>query len=137
MGNDPALVIFAVLFPVLLVGEAVLLALLWRTGGGRLPRLSAPPEAAAPEGHGPETAEPQRAEPEGKVASEVWLVTVWAVSTGLAMAMAFVATFVAVHVLLFTLGTQAAMVGLIGSAIFLGAIPVVVAILVHRRARPR
>lgn len=127
MGNDPALVIFAVLFPVLLVGEIVLLALLWRTGGGRLPRLGSPQEGGTTE----------RAAHESKVAGEVWLVTVWAVSTGLAMGMGFVATFVAVHVLLFTLGTQAAMVGLIVSAIFLGAIPVVVAFLVHRRSQPR
>jgi hypothetical protein len=125
MGNDPALVIFAVLFPVLLVGEIVLVVLLWRTGGGRLPRLSSPREGAAPNGAG---------EPEGKV-SEVWLVTVWAISTGLAMGMGFVATFVAVHVVLFTLGTEAAMVGLVVSAVFLGAIPVAVAFVVHRRSR--
>jgi hypothetical protein len=127
MGNDPVLVIFAVLFPVLLVGEIVLVALLWRTGGGRLPRLAAPRESAGRE----------NAAPESKVASEVWLVTVWAVSTGLAMGMGFVATFVAVHVILFTLGTEAAMVGLIVSAIFLGAIPVAVAFVVHRRSRSR
>jgi hypothetical protein len=127
MGNDPAMVIFAVLFPVLLVGEIVLVALLWRTGGGRLPRLASPREGAAPTGPG---------EPESKV-SEVWLVTVWAISTGLAMAMGFVATFVAVHVLLFTFGTEAAMVGLVVSAVFLGAIPVVVALVVHRRSRSR
>ena len=127
MGNDPALVIFAVLFPVLLVGEIVLVALLWRTGGGRLPRLASPREGVSADG-GPA--------PEGRV-SEVWLVTVWAVSTGLAMGMGFVATFVAVHVLLFTLGTQAAMVGLVFSALFLGAIPVAVAIVVHRRSRSR
>lgn len=127
MGNDPAMVIFAVLFPVLLVGEIVLVALLWRTGGGRLPRLASPGRSAAPDG---------RAAPDGKV-SEVWLVTVWAVSTGLAMAMGFVATFVAVHVLLFTLGTEAAMVGLVVSAVFLGAIPVAVAFVVHRRSRSR
>ena len=126
MGNDPAMVIFAVLFPVLLVGEIVLVTLLWRTGGGRLPRLGSPREGVT----APGTA------PDGKV-SEVWLVTVWAVSTGLAMGMGFVATFVAVHVLLFTLGTEAAMVGLVVSAIFLGAIPVAVAFLVHRRSRSR
>jgi hypothetical protein len=127
MGNDPAMVIFAVLFPVLLVGEIVLVALLWRTGGGRLPRLASPGRGAAPDG---------RVAPDGKV-SEVWLVTVWAVSTGLAMAMGFVATFVAVHVLLFTLGTEAAMVGLVVSAVFLGAIPVAVAFVVHRRSSSR
>jgi hypothetical protein len=132
MGNDPALVIFAVLFPVLLVGEIVLLALLWRTGGGRLPRFASPRDGAAAG-----NVVPERAAHEDKGASEVWLVTVWAVSTGLAMGMAFVATFVAVHVLLFTLGTQAAMVGLIASAIFLGAIPIAVAFVVHRRAKPR
>ena len=130
MVNDPALVIFAVLFPVLLVGEIVLLALVWRTGGGRLPRLASPGEGA------PANAAGERA-PEGKVANEVWLVTVWAVSTGLAMGMGFVATFVAVHVILFTLGTQAAMVGLIVSAVFLGTIPIVVAFVVHHRARAR
>lgn len=124
MGNDPALVIFAVLLPVLLVGEIVLLALLWRTGGGRLPRLASPRESPASGGTGSE----------GKVTGEIWLVTVWAVSTGLAMGMGFVATFAAVHVLLFTVGTEAAMVGLVVSAIFLGAIPVVVAVVVHRRA---
>ena len=126
MGNDPAMVIFAVLFPVLLVGEIVLVTLLWRTGGGRLPRLGSSREGVAASGTAPD----------GKV-SEVWLVTVWAVSTGLAMGMGFVATFVAVHVLLFTLGTEAAMVGLVVSAIFLGAIPVAVAFLVHRRSRSR
>jgi hypothetical protein len=134
MVNDPALVIFAVLFPVLLVGEIVLLALVWRAGGGRLPRLASPGEGAPP---ARTNIAADQAAPEGKVASEVWLVTVWAVSTGLAMGMAFVATFVAVHVLLFTLGTQAAMVGLVISAVFLGTIPIVVAFVVHRRARAR
>lgn len=127
MGNDPAMVIFAVLFPVLLVGEIVLVVLLWHTGGGRLPRLGSPREGTAGDGSGA---------PGGKV-GEVWLVTIWALSTGLAMGMGFVATFVAVHVILFTLGTQAAMVGLVISAIFLGAIPVVVALVVYRRSRSR
>jgi hypothetical protein len=125
MGNDPALVIFAVLLPVLLVGEIVLLAVLWRTGGGRLPHLASPREGLEAGSTGSE----------GKITGEIWLVTVWAVSTGLAMGMGFVATFVAVHVLLFTVGTEAAMVGLVVSAIFLGAIPVVVAVVIHRRAR--
>jgi hypothetical protein len=135
MVNDPALVIFAVLFPVLLVGEIVLLWLVWRAGGGRLPRLASPGDGS-PSTHAA-AAHPANAAHEHRVVSEVWLVTVWAVSTGLAMGMAFVATFVAVHVLLFTLGTQAAMVGLVVSAVFLGTIPIVVAFVVHRRARPR
>lgn len=120
MGNDPALVIFAVLFPVLVVGEIVLIGLLWRTGGGRLPRVQPGPD---------------RSKPEDQIASDVWLVSVWLIATALALGLGFVAVFVAVHVLLFAIGTEAAMVGLIGSVVFLAAIPVVVALVVHRRAR--
>jgi hypothetical protein len=122
MGNDMVLVVFAVLFPVLLIGELVLLVLLWRSGGGRLPRIVQPPEAAGPR---------------DQVANDVWMVSVWLIATGLAMTLGFVAAFVAVHVLLFTVGTEAAMVGLIVSAIFLAAIPVAVALLMRRRGRGR
>jgi len=121
MGNDPAMVIFSVLFPVLLVGEIVLLALLWRTGGGRLPRV----------------ARPEHQGTEGQLANDVWLVSVWLISTALALGLGFVAVFVAVHVLLFSIGTEAAMVGLVVSAVFLATIPVVVALVIHRRARRR
>lgn len=120
--NDPLSVIFAVLFPVLLVGELVLLALLWRAGGGRLPRV-------APR-HEPATVE-------GRVVDDVWLVSVWLVATGLLMGLGFVAAFVAVHALLFTLGTEAAMVGLFVCGALLAAIPIVVALMVRRQARHR
>jgi hypothetical protein len=119
MGDDLLLVIFAVLFPVLLLGEVVLLVLLWRSGGGRLPRIVGP--AAT---HGPAD----------RVANEVGLVSAWLISSGLAMAVGFVASFVAVHVLLFSFGTEIAMLGLILSAGFLIAIPIVVAVVIRRQA---
>ena len=122
MGNDPALVIFAVLFPVLLVGEIVLLAMLWRASGGRLPRLAAPHQPPGPHDH---------------VANEVWLIGVWLAATGLAMGLGFVAAFVAVHVLLFTFGSEAALVGLLVSATFLAAIPIGLALIMRRQARRR
>lgn len=124
MGDDLALVIFAVLFPVLLVGELVLLVVLWRSGGGRMPRITPTLEG---HGHGPRD----------QVTSDVWLVSVWLVATGLAMGLGFVAAFVAVHVLLFTLGTEVATLGLLVSAAFLAAIPVGVALVMRRRARRR
>ena len=72
-----------------------------------------------------------------QVANDVWQVSVWLIATGLAMTLGFVAAFVAVHVLLFTFGSEAAMVGLLASAVFLAVIPVVVALLMRRRARQR
>lgn len=122
MGDDLLMVIFAVLFPVLLLGEVVLLVVLWRSGGGRLPRIAGPGEAQGPVDH---------------VANEVGLVSAWLISSGLAMGLGFVASFVAVHVLLFSFGTEVAMLGLITCAVLLGATPVVVALLLRRQARRR
>lgn len=124
MGDDLLLVIFAVLFPVLLLGEVVLLVVLWRSGGGRLPRMAGPTDA-----HG--TAHPTA----DHVASEVGLVSAWLISSGLAMGLGFVASFVAVHVLLFSFGTEVAMLGLIVSAVLLAATPIVVALMLRRQAR--
>ena len=122
MGDDLLMVIFAVLFPVLLLGEVVLLVVLWRSGGGRLPRIAGPSEAHGPVDH---------------VANELGLVSAWLISSGLAMGLGFVASFVAIHVLLFSFGTEVAMLGLIASAVLLGATPVVVALLLRRQARRR
>jgi len=122
MGSDPALVIFAVLFPVLLVGELMLLAILWRSGGGRLPRIVEEKAVPAPSDH---------------VASEIWSVSVWLLATGAALSLEFIAAFVTVHVLLFTLGTEVAFVGLITSAIVLAGTPLVVGLLMRRRTRSR
>lgn len=127
MGDDLLLVIFAVLFPVLLLGEVVLLLVLWRSGGGRLPRLAGPSETHGAAAHG--TAD--------HVANEVGLVSAWLISSGLAMGLGFVASFVAVHVLLFSFGTEVAMLGLIVSAVLLAATPVVVALMLRRQARRR
>jgi hypothetical protein len=122
MGGDFALVIFAVLFPVLLVGELALLAVLWRSGGGRLPRIVE--EQAVPA-------------PADQVANEVWSVSLWLVATAATMSLAFVAAFIAVHVLLFTFGTEVAFIGLISSAIVLAAIPVVIGLVMRRRTHSR
>jgi hypothetical protein len=124
--NDPLSVIFAVLFPVLLVGWLVLLALLWQVGGGRLPRIVPRPEPR----HEPVSVE-------GHIVDDVWMVSVWLVATGLLLGLGFVAAFVAVHTLLFTLGPDAAMAGLVTSGVFLAAIPVGVAVVVRRQARQR
>jgi hypothetical protein len=118
--GDFALVIFAVLFPVLLVGELALLALLWRSGGGRLPRIIEDKAVVSPS---------------DQVASEVWSVSLWLVASAATMSLVFVGAFVAVHILLFTLGTEVAFVGLISSAILLAAIPVGLGLLMRRRAR--
>jgi len=122
MGDDRLMVIFAVLFPVLLLGEVVLLVVLWRSGGGRLPRIAGPGDVHGPADH---------------VASEVGMVSAWLISSGLAMGLGFVASFVAVHVLLFSFGPEVAMLGLVASAILLGATPVVVAVMLRRQARRR
>lgn len=127
MGDDLLLVIFAVLFPVLLLGEVVLLIVLWRSGGGRLPRMTGPADAHGAVAH--PTAD--------HVAHEVGLVSAWLITTGVAMGLGFVASFVAVHVLLFSFGTEVAMVGLVVSAVFLAATPAVVALVLRRQARRR
>jgi hypothetical protein len=122
MGDDLLLVIFAVFFPVLLLGEVVLLVVLWRS------REASPrPGLRAPQ-------PPTHAD---QVAGEVGLVSTWLISSGVAMAIAFIAAFVAVHVVLFSFGTTLAMLGLILSVAVLGAIPVVMAFVLRRRAHHR
>ena len=121
MGDDLLLVIFAVLFPVLLLGEVVLLVMVWRSGGGRLPRI-APTEVRTTTDH---------------VASDLSLVSAWLISSGLAMGVGFVASFIAVHVLLFSFGTEVAFIGLVISVVLLAATPVVVGLLVRRQAHRR
>lgn len=120
MGDDLLLVIFAVLFPVLLLAEVVLLVIVWRSGGGRLPRIAGPGDAMTPRGH---------------VANDLGLVSTWLISSGLAMGLGFVASFVAVHVLLFSFGPEIAMLGLIVSGVLLAVTPIVVALLLRRQAR--
>jgi uncharacterized membrane protein YphA (DoxX/SURF4 family) len=120
--SDPAAVIFAVLFPVLLAIEIVLAALLWRAGGGRLPRPVQRREMTA-EG--------------GQASNAVWLFSIWLFASGLGLALGFVAAFVAVHVLLFTFGTAIAMAGMIVSGIFLAGIPVVLGLMIRRQAHRR
>ena len=122
MGDDLLMVIFAVLFPVLLLAEVVLLVVVWRSGGGRLPRIAAPGEAVTPS---------------DRVANDLGLVSSWLISSGLAMGLGFVASFIAVHVLLFSFGPEVAMVGLILSGVLLVATPVVVALMLRRQARRR
>jgi hypothetical protein len=74
---------------------------------------------------------------EGHIVDDVWMVSVWLVATGLLLGLGFVAAFVAVHTLLFALGPDAAMAGLVVSGVFLAAIPVGVAFVVRRQARHR
>ena len=61
---------------------------------------------------------------QGRPAGAGGRVATWLVLTALTMACGFMAAFVAVHALLFTLGRGAALVGLIASAAILTYVPV-------------
>jgi hypothetical protein len=59
----------------------------------------------------------------------------WLVLTGLTMSLEFIIGFIFSYALLFALGTGAATVGVVASAIILVATPLVWALVLRRRAR--
>ena len=111
--------LFTVLLPLLLIGEAVLGLLLWRVSGHPMPAALHRPIA----------------EGAGHLGAEVRLVGAWLAVTAATMWVGFLAAFVGVHLVLFTIGETAALACLIGSAVVLGAVPVVWAFVLFRRAR--
>ena len=112
--------LFTVLLPLLLIGEAVVGLLLWRASGHPMP----------------ETLRRPIAQGAGHLGAEVRLVGVWLAATAATLWVGFLVAFVGVHVLLFTVGQAAALVGLIASAAILGAVPIVWAfVLFHRSHR--
>jgi len=122
MGDDALLVMFAILFPVLLVGEVVLAVFLWRSREPSLPGVARPGDSPAAV---------------DRATNDVGLVSSWLIASALTMGIAFVAAFVAVHVLLFSFGSEVAMLGLLASVALLVAIPVVLAVVLRRRAHRR
>jgi hypothetical protein len=62
------------------------------------------------------------------------LIAPWLALTVLTLAVEFIALFIASYGLLFTLGREAATVGVVLSALILGATPVVWALVLRRRA---
>ncbi len=111
--------LFTVLLPLLLVGEAVVGLLLWRLSGHPMPAVLNRPVAQGA----------------GHLGSEVRLVGTWLVATAATLWIGFLVAFVAVHVILFTIGETAALAGLIASAAVLGAVPIAWAFVLFRRSR--
>jgi hypothetical protein len=92
----------AVVLPLLLLGEAFVVALVWIANGWEAPRPLA--------------------------------VATWVVLSALTMWCGFVVAFVAVHALLFTLGTEAAWIGVLGCVAFLLVTPIAWAMVIRRQS---
>jgi hypothetical protein len=118
--NDPLRVMFAIMFPILLVAELVLVVAVWRVGQGRLPTVVVR--------HGP-------IDRRGRVLNDVWLFSIWLLVSGTLVGLGLSAAFVAVHALLFTFGGGVAMAGLIVSLLAALAVPVVLGLLLWRHVR--
>lgn len=111
--------LFTVLLPLLLVGETIVGLLLWRVSGHPMPDpLRRPLTAGGTRGGG-----------------EIRTVATWLAASVATLWVGFLVAFVGVHVLLFTIGREAALVGLIVSIVVLGAVPIVWAVVLHRRSR--
>ena len=112
--------LFAVLLPLLLVGEVVVGVALWRVTGHQMPGILRQPLGQAA----------------SHVGIEVRLVGAWIAISVASVWVGFLVAFVVVHLLLFTLGDGAAFVGLIASAVLLAAMPIWWAFVLFRRSRP-
>jgi UPF0716 family protein affecting phage T7 exclusion len=111
--------LFAVLLPLLLIAEALVGVMLWRVSGHPMPDTLRRPLTAAG----------------SHLGAEVRLVATWVAATAATLWVGFLAAFVGVHLLLFTIGQGAALVGLIASVAILGAMPIVWAFVLFRRSR--
>ncbi len=111
--------LFTVLLPLLLAAEAVIGVMLWRASGHPMPALLRRPIAQGA----------------GHLGAEVRLVGTWLAASAATMWIGFLIAFVGCHVLLFTIGQPAALVGLIASAAILGAVPIVWAFVLFRRTQ--
>jgi hypothetical protein len=110
--------LFAVLLPLLLVAEGAVGLLVWRASGHPMPAVLRRPLGASA----------------SRLGGEFRLVGLWLAATAATVWIGFLVAFVAVHLLLFTIGETAAQVGLFGSAIVLGAVPIAWAFVLFRRA---
>ena len=111
--------LFTVLLPLLLVAEAVIGLLLWRVSGHPMPAVFNRPIVQGA----------------GHLGSEVRLVGTWLAVTAATLWVGFLVAFVAVHLVLFTIGETLALACLIGSALVLGAVPIAWGFILFRRAR--
>ena len=110
--------LFTVLLPLLLVAEAVVGVLLWRVSGHPMPAVLRRPLTVGA----------------GHIGAEFRLVGLWLLVSAVTLWVGFLVAFVGVHLLLFTIGETAAQVGLFASAAMLGAVPIVWAFVLFRRA---
>src|SRR5574340_284196 len=117
--DNGAGVVLAVLLPVLLVVEGLVVALLWSLNGSHLPRFLS--------GH---MGDPSR----GHIANRGALFGTWLGLTALTMWCGWLLSFVVVHALLFAFGTGAAWVGIIVSGAFFAATPLAWGYVLLRRA---
>jgi hypothetical protein len=110
--------LFTVLLPLLLVGEAVVGVLLWRASGHAMPAFLQNPFGSGVRHLG----------------AEFRAVGVWLAVSAATVWVGFLVAFVGVHLLFFTIGQVAALAGLILSVAVLGAVPIVWAFVLFRRA---
>lgn len=111
--------LFTVLLPLLLVAEAVVGLLLWRVSGHPMPAVFNRPVVQGA----------------GHLGAEFRQVGTWLAITAATLWIGFLIAFVAVHLILFTVGETAALAGLIASAAVLGAVPIAWAFVLFRRSR--
>lgn len=114
--------LLAVLLPVLLVVEGVLAVVLWRWNGWDGPNL---------------LPARWRGGRRGKLVGEARVAGTWLLLTGIVLWVIFLAAFMIVHTVLFTLGTGAAFIGLVVCSALLLATPFATGMLIRRRAHHR
>ncbi|HXI45033.1 MAG TPA: hypothetical protein VNH13_01900 [Candidatus Acidoferrales bacterium] len=109
--------LFTVLLPLLLVAEAVVGVLLWRASGHPMPAFLQNPFGTGVRHLG----------------AEFRAVGIWLAVTAATVWIGFLIAFVGVHILFFTIGSAAALAGLVLSVAILGAVPIVWAFVLFRR----
>ena len=117
---ESAGVVLAVLLPFLIIAAGLLAALAWAVSDH-----ATPPSVAR-------IADDAR---HGRPVGTGALVATWLVLTGLTLWCGYVLAFVVVHALLFTFGSDVALVGLVVSAAFLIATPIAWGLLLRRQSR--
>jgi len=118
MDVDTASTLVMVVAPVLLLLEGLVVLVVWRVLGGRMPWL-------------------RRGHAAGRAGVDGAAVGYWLIASTVTALVGWMAWFIVIHALLFQFGTVAAWVGIAASMVFMAAVPIFWAIVIDRGARHR
>ena len=122
MDVETIAILVVILTPVLVVVEGLLAILIWRATGHRAPRLLAGTGTVGSL---------------DRPAIGVEQIAIWVGLSAVSMGVAFLMLFTAEYAILFTFGTVAASIGLVGSVAVLGSLPIVWALVILQRSSRR